>query len=202
MINDNYWCRPEAIKQHELSPPRDVIECRLFMNSRYQLYIDDLPIWAFVGEHSKFAVDVSHDLTLMFSRSVHFVVSESNVPMYPSLRPILHDVPRQQQVSPDAVRVSPAGSKATQGRQKSRKADLRILQRNAPNQSFNVNFKLSALRESLCRESTLTGISPSSTTMIRLLRPFDQDGKVFLLESCCICDFMQATCESGSTMSR
>ncbi|CAL1148391.1 unnamed protein product [Cladocopium goreaui] len=32
MINDNYW---------------------------YQLYIDDLPIWAFVGEHSKFAVDVS-----------------------------------------------------------------------------------------------------------------------------------------------
>jgi len=32
MINENYW---------------------------YQLYIDDLPIWAFVGEHSKFAVDVS-----------------------------------------------------------------------------------------------------------------------------------------------
>eukprot|EP00913_Durusdinium_trenchii_P003368 g3117.t1 len=32
MINDNYW---------------------------YQLYIDDLPIWAFVGEHSKFALDVS-----------------------------------------------------------------------------------------------------------------------------------------------
>ncbi|CAE7611870.1 TM9SF3 [Symbiodinium natans] len=32
MINDNYW---------------------------YQIYIDDLPIWAFVGEHSKFALDVS-----------------------------------------------------------------------------------------------------------------------------------------------
>jgi len=32
MINDNYW---------------------------YQIYIDDLPIWAFVGEHSKFNVDVS-----------------------------------------------------------------------------------------------------------------------------------------------
>jgi len=32
MINDNYW---------------------------YQLYIDDLPIWAFVGEHSKFGLDVS-----------------------------------------------------------------------------------------------------------------------------------------------
>lgn len=57
----------KRIKQHELSPPCDVIECRLFMNSRYQLYIDDLPIWAFVGEHSKFAVDVSHDLTSTFS---------------------------------------------------------------------------------------------------------------------------------------
>jgi len=32
MVHDNYW---------------------------YQLYIDDLPIWAFVGEHSKFNVDVS-----------------------------------------------------------------------------------------------------------------------------------------------
>lgn len=32
MIHDNYW---------------------------YQLYIDDLPIWAFVGEHSKFGLDVS-----------------------------------------------------------------------------------------------------------------------------------------------
>merc|ERR1719182_546795 len=32
MVHDNYW---------------------------YQLYIDDLPIWAFVGEHSKFGVDVS-----------------------------------------------------------------------------------------------------------------------------------------------
>ena len=30
---------------------------------RYQLYIDDLPIWAFVGEHSKFALDVSRALT-------------------------------------------------------------------------------------------------------------------------------------------
>ena len=29
---------------------------------RYQLYIDDLPIWAFVGEHSKFALDVSRHL--------------------------------------------------------------------------------------------------------------------------------------------
>jgi transmembrane 9 superfamily protein 3 len=28
-------------------------------NYWYQLHIDDLPIWAFVGEHSKFAVDVS-----------------------------------------------------------------------------------------------------------------------------------------------
>jgi len=33
----------------------------LYINENYwyQLYIDDLPIWAFVGEHSKFGVDVS-----------------------------------------------------------------------------------------------------------------------------------------------
>jgi len=38
MIHDNYW---------------------------YQLYIDDLPIWAFVGEHSKFEVDVSRFSNLL-----------------------------------------------------------------------------------------------------------------------------------------
>lgn len=38
MINDNYW---------------------------YQLYVDDLPIWAFVGEHSKFGVDVSRFAKLL-----------------------------------------------------------------------------------------------------------------------------------------
>jgi len=38
MVHDNYW---------------------------YQLYIDDLPIWAFVGEHSKFGVDMSRLTQLM-----------------------------------------------------------------------------------------------------------------------------------------
>jgi len=48
MINDNYW---------------------------YQLYIDDLPIWAFVGEHSKFAVDVSR-LSLMYRDNNKSLVSQ------------------------------------------------------------------------------------------------------------------------------
>jgi len=40
MVHDNYW---------------------------YQLYIDDLPIWAFVGEHSRFSVDVSRFAGLLHS---------------------------------------------------------------------------------------------------------------------------------------
>lgn len=44
MIHDNYW---------------------------YQLYIDDLPIWGFVGEHSKFGVDLHHFAKLTKSRSNH-----------------------------------------------------------------------------------------------------------------------------------
>ena len=43
---------------------------------RYQLYIDDLPIWAFVGEHSKFAVDVSHELNDLHTR---YAASQSSV---------------------------------------------------------------------------------------------------------------------------
>eukprot|EP00440_Ansanella_granifera_P003608 gb/GFBE01003912.1/.p1 GENE.gb/GFBE01003912.1/~~gb/GFBE01003912.1/.p1 ORF type:complete len:625 (+),score=126.51 gb/GFBE01003912.1/:1-1875(+) len=57
MINDNYW---------------------------YQLYIDDLPIWAFVGEHSKFALDVSR-FSLMYrdnNRSLQ-LPSTGTVPAVP-----------------------------------------------------------------------------------------------------------------------
>jgi len=42
MVHDNYW---------------------------YQLYIDDLPIWAFVGEHSKFGVDVSRFARLLHTKN-------------------------------------------------------------------------------------------------------------------------------------
>mmetsp|Transcript_42287 Transcript_42287/g.106574 ORF Transcript_42287/g.106574 Transcript_42287/m.106574 type:complete len:631 (+) Transcript_42287:212-2104(+) len=43
----------------------------LFINNNYwyQLYIDDLPIWAFVGEHSKLWVDVSRFSGLLKSRN-------------------------------------------------------------------------------------------------------------------------------------
>ena len=58
---------------------------------RYQLYIDDLPIWAFVGEHSKFALDVSQQLGNQAGVTSAWNIHE--------LRSVLHDVPGQQQVT-------------------------------------------------------------------------------------------------------
>mmetsp|Transcript_12930 Transcript_12930/g.24417 ORF Transcript_12930/g.24417 Transcript_12930/m.24417 type:complete len:625 (+) Transcript_12930:70-1944(+) len=61
MINDNYW---------------------------YQLYIDDLPIWAFVGEHSKFALDVSR-FSMMYrdnNRSLQLPLSGTTPPVPKSLK--------------------------------------------------------------------------------------------------------------------
>lgn len=58
MIHDNYW---------------------------YQIYIDDLPIWAFVGEHSKFSVDVSRFSGLLRenNRSSGAPVGQSSAPPLP-----------------------------------------------------------------------------------------------------------------------
>jgi len=40
------------------------LSAKIHENYWYQLYIDDLPVWAFVGEHSKFGVDVSRFVKL------------------------------------------------------------------------------------------------------------------------------------------
>mmetsp|Transcript_51445 Transcript_51445/g.83428 ORF Transcript_51445/g.83428 Transcript_51445/m.83428 type:complete len:630 (-) Transcript_51445:49-1938(-) len=56
MINDNYW---------------------------YQIYVDDLPIWAFVGEHSKFALDVSR-FSLMLRDNNRSIPTSAPVPPVPA----------------------------------------------------------------------------------------------------------------------
>lgn len=56
MVNDNYW---------------------------YQLYMDDLPIWAFVGEHSKFGVDVSRFSHLLHDRNGTETVVQAGMPPVP-----------------------------------------------------------------------------------------------------------------------
>jgi len=44
----------------EVSPEKaKALSDVIYNNYWYQLYIDDLPLWAFVGEHSKFAIDTS-----------------------------------------------------------------------------------------------------------------------------------------------
>mmetsp|Transcript_22061 Transcript_22061/g.50405 ORF Transcript_22061/g.50405 Transcript_22061/m.50405 type:complete len:617 (-) Transcript_22061:50-1900(-) len=57
MINDNYW---------------------------YELFIDDLPIWAFVGQHSKFAIDTSR--ISQIGKTNASVVGENDHLLPPELR--------------------------------------------------------------------------------------------------------------------
>merc|ERR1719183_3240568 len=56
MVHDNYW---------------------------YQLYIDDLPIWAFVGEHSRFSVDVSRFAHLLHNNKTANAPSPDGMPAVP-----------------------------------------------------------------------------------------------------------------------
>jgi transmembrane 9 superfamily protein 3 len=56
MVHDNYW---------------------------YQLYIDDLPIWAFVGEHSRFGVDVSRFASLLHNNKTASAPSPNSMPAVP-----------------------------------------------------------------------------------------------------------------------
>jgi len=56
MVHDNYW---------------------------YQLYIDDLPIWAFVGEHSKFGVDMSRFAHLLHNNKSANAPSPNGMPPVP-----------------------------------------------------------------------------------------------------------------------
>jgi len=64
MINDNYW---------------------------YQLYVDDLPIWSFLGEHSKFALDVSRFSSLVRDKrdesKTNAMLNNPNISMLFSLAP-------------------------------------------------------------------------------------------------------------------
>mmetsp|Transcript_27402 Transcript_27402/g.59866 ORF Transcript_27402/g.59866 Transcript_27402/m.59866 type:complete len:620 (-) Transcript_27402:173-2032(-) len=55
---------------------------KIYENYWYQLYIDDLPIWAFVGEHSKFGVDVSR-LSHLLQASNRSKTPPSGVPPVP-----------------------------------------------------------------------------------------------------------------------
>mmetsp|Transcript_76337 Transcript_76337/g.247202 ORF Transcript_76337/g.247202 Transcript_76337/m.247202 type:complete len:644 (+) Transcript_76337:71-2002(+) len=59
MINDNYW---------------------------YQLYVDDLPIWAFVGEHSRFGVDVGRLAKLVRSSNISSRDAQGAPPVPHSLK--------------------------------------------------------------------------------------------------------------------
>lgn len=60
MINENYW---------------------------YQIYVDDLPIWAFIGEHSKFALDVSR-FSQMLRENNRSVLAPSNPQGGPTAPPV------------------------------------------------------------------------------------------------------------------
>mmetsp|Transcript_105213 Transcript_105213/g.280086 ORF Transcript_105213/g.280086 Transcript_105213/m.280086 type:complete len:646 (-) Transcript_105213:109-2046(-) len=63
MVHDNYW---------------------------YQLYLDDLPIWAFVGEHSRFGVDVSRFAKLVrtSNTSAHDAQGAPPVPKHLKGKPL------------------------------------------------------------------------------------------------------------------